>query len=71
MTEQNNSQGNPIIRIQVANLQGREFEELELPVDPNALYTILPRDLLERLKVPVSSDEDQVRPRGLAGARCK
>ena len=36
MAEAIDSQGNPIIRIQVGNPQGTEFEELELPVDPKA-----------------------------------
>ena len=55
MTEAINSEGNPIISIQVGNPQGTEFEELELPVDPKAMVTVLPRDLLERLKVPVKT----------------
>ena len=37
MAEAINSEGNPIIRIQVGNPQGTEFEELELPVDPKAI----------------------------------
>jgi len=64
MSEENKAQGNPVIRIQVANLQGTEFEELELPVDPNALFTILPRDLLGRLKVPVTMTRTRYGPEG-------
>ena len=58
------SQGNPIISIQVGNPQGTEFEELELPVDPKARFTILPRDLLERLKVPVKTTRTIQAPDG-------
>ena len=58
------SQGNPIISIQVGNPQGTEFEELELPVDPKARFTILPRDLLERLKVPVKTTRTMQAPDG-------
>ena len=64
MAEATDSQGNPIIRIQVGNPQGTEFEELELPVDPKALFTILPRDLLERLKVPARMTETRQAPDG-------
>ena len=53
MAEADNSQTNPIIRIEVGNLQETEFEELDLPVDPEALHTILPGDVLKRLEVPV------------------
>ena len=58
------SQENPIIRIQVGNRQGTEFEELELPVDPKARFTILPRGLLERLKVPVKTTRTMQAPDG-------
>ena len=64
MAEAIDSQGNPIIRIQVGNPQGTEFEELELPVDPKARFTILPRDLLERLKVPVKTTRTIQAPDG-------
>ena len=64
MAEPIDSQGNPIIRIQVGNPQGPEFEELELPVDPKALFTILPRDMLERLKVPVRVTRTRQAPDG-------
>ena len=64
MAEAIDSQGNPIIRIQVGNPQGTEFEELKLPVDPKALFAILPRDLLERLKVPVKTTRTMQAPDG-------
>ncbi|MDE2938846.1 MAG: hypothetical protein OXR67_07985 [Chloroflexota bacterium] len=64
MTEANDAQGSPVIRIQVSNLQGTEFEELELPVDPNAPSTVLPRDLLERLEVPVTMTRTGYGPEG-------
>ena len=64
MAEAIDSQGKPIIKIQVGNPQGTEFEELELPVDPKALFTILPRDMLERLKVPVRMTETRQAPDG-------
>ena len=64
MTEQNNSLENPIISIQVGSLQGTEFEEVELPVNPNALYTILPRELLEKLEVSVRTTRTRYGPEG-------
>ena len=65
------SQGNPIISIQVGNPQGTEFEELELPVDPKARFTILPRDLLERLKVPVKTTRTMQASDGSRVPQCK
>ena len=62
MAEAIDSEGNPIIKIQVGNPQGAEFEEL--PVDPKALFTILPQDLLDRLKVPARVKEARQAPDG-------
>ena len=71
MVEANDSQRKPIVRIEVGNPQGTEFEELELPVDPKARFTILPRDLLERLKVPVKTTRTMQASDGSRVPQCK
>ena len=42
------------VTIAVANVHGETFEEVEVTVDTACDYTTLPRELLERLGVPVT-----------------
>ena len=39
--------------IEVGDPGGQRFEELEVMVDPGAIYSQVPREMLERLGVPV------------------
>ncbi len=41
------------ITIAVGDPQGRTFEDLEVTVDTGSTYTAVPRELLQRLGVPV------------------
>ena len=41
------------VTIQVADLQGHQFEELDIIVDTGSTYTAVPRAMLERLGVPI------------------
>ena len=41
------------VTIGVGDLQGRLFEDLEVTVDTGSTYTAVPRELLQRLGVPV------------------
>ena len=41
------------VTIQVGDLQGHQFEELDIIVDTGSTYTALPRAMLERLGVPI------------------
>lgn len=41
------------VTIGVGDPQGRDFEELEVTVDTGSTYTAVPREMLQRLGVPV------------------
>ena len=41
------------VTIAVGDPQGRLFEDLEVTVDTGSTFTAVPRELLQRLKVPV------------------
>ena len=41
-------------KLEVGDLQGRHFQEVELEVDTGSTFTVLPRGMLEALGVPVS-----------------
>ena len=41
------------VTIGVGDLQGRLFEDIEVTVDTGSTYTAVPRELLQRLGVPV------------------
>ena len=43
--------------IEVGDPQGRNFREIELEVDSGSTYTVLPREMLESLGVPVNRTE--------------
>ena len=43
------------ITVEIGDPQGRRFEPVEMLVDTGATFTKAPRDLLERLGVPVES----------------
>ena len=43
------------ITVEIADPQGRRFEPVEMLVDTGATFTKAPRELLERLGVPVES----------------
>ena len=43
------------ITVEIADPQGRRFEPVEMLVDTGATFTKVPRELLERLGVPVES----------------
>ena len=43
------------ITVEIADPQGRQFEPVEMLVDTGATFTKAPRELLERLGVPVES----------------
>ena len=45
--------GTVTVTIQVGDLQGQEFEELDMIVDTGSTYTAVPGALLQRLGVPV------------------
>ena len=45
--------GTVTVTIQVGNLQGHQFEELDIIVDTGFTYTAVPRAMLERLGVPI------------------
>ena len=45
--------GTVTVTIEVGDPQGRQFEELEVIVDTGSTYTAVPRDMLQRLGVPV------------------
>ena len=45
--------GTVTVTIQVADLQGHQFEELDIIVDTGSTYTAVPRAILERLGVPI------------------
>ena len=45
--------GTVTVTIQVGNLQGHQFEELDIIVDTGSTYTAVPRAMLERLGVPI------------------
>ena len=45
--------GTVTVTIQVGDLQGHEFEELDMIVDTGSTYTAVPGALLQRLGVPV------------------
>ena len=42
-----------VVTIQVGDLQGHQFEELDIIVDTGSTYTAVPRAMLERLGVPI------------------
>ena len=41
------------VTIGVGDPQGRQFEDVEVVVDTGSTYTAVPRELLQRLGVPV------------------
>ena len=43
------------ITVEIADPRGQHFEAVEMLVDTGAIFTKAPRDLLERLGVPVES----------------
>ena len=43
------------ITVEIADPRGQHFEAVEMLVDTGATFTKAPRDLLERLGVPVES----------------
>ena len=43
------------IKVEIADPLGQHFEAVEMLVDTGATFTKAPRDLLERLDVPVES----------------
>ena len=45
--------GTVTVTIQVGDLQGHQFEELDIIVDTGSTYTAVPRTMLERLGVPI------------------
>ena len=45
--------GTVTVTIQVGDLQGHQFEELDIIVDTGSTYTAVPRAMLERLGVPI------------------
>ena len=45
--------GTVTVTIQVGDLQGHQFEELDVIVDTGSIYTAVPRAMLERLGVPI------------------
>ena len=45
--------GTITVAVQVGDRQGRQFEELDITVDPGSTYPAVPRSMLERLGVPV------------------
>ena len=44
------------VTIVVANVHGHTFEEVEVTVDTACDYTTVPREMLQRLNVPVSGE---------------
>ena len=44
------------VTIAVANVHGHTFEEVEVTVDTACDYTTVPREMLQRLGVPVSGE---------------
>ena len=46
--------GTVLATIEVGDPQGRNFQEIELEVDTGSTYTVLPREMLEALGVPVN-----------------
>ena len=60
LTEQENTgsgqceMGTVITTVEVGDLQGRNFQRLEVEVDTGSTYTALPRELLQALGVPVA-----------------
>ena len=46
--------GTVTVTIGVGDNQGQRFEELEVEVDTGSTFTAVPRDMLERLGVPVT-----------------
>ena len=46
--------GTVITTVEVGDLQGRNFQRLEVEVDTGSTYTALPRELLQALGVPVA-----------------
>ena len=45
--------GTVTVTIQVGDLRGHQFEELDIIVDTGSTYTSVPRAMLERLGVPI------------------
>ena len=45
--------GTVMVTIGVGDPHGQRFEELELEVDTGSTFTVVPREMLERLGVPV------------------
>ena len=52
------------VKIEVGDLQGRNFEEVELEVNPRSIFTALPRGMLNALGVQVDRIEQMVFPDG-------
>ena len=49
----NGEMGTLIVKIEVGDLQGRRFREMELEVNPRSIFTALPREMLNALGVQV------------------
>ena len=53
------------VTIGVGDPQGQRFEDLEVTVDTGSTYTAVPRELLQRLGVPVDAGRTTIRLEGL------
>ena len=52
------------MKIEVGDLQGRRFREMELEVNPRSIFTALPREMLNALGIQVDRVEQMVFPDG-------
>ena len=45
--------GTGTVTIEIGDPQGRQFEEIDVIVDTGSTYTAVPRQMLQRLEIPV------------------